>query len=293
MKTVNEIREKIELIRDSDFKIEMITIGNRKYKSCKLLRIAQSCKDAVFGLEDVPKEEVNQLHNELDEVMKEKFRVLNPDFSEETLENMLCSYVRGWIKYPLDILVLDDAVFHKEGEYDDFDTIYKVDTSMFKGERPYFNIKDEEFIIGAYLENYGGFTIEEEDSLTKEDDIFTSKFISDNINSIYHENITRPIYEFIEEGHNCGYSGISVEAYKIDIYFNMYFGDIGKSLKNKEECDIKLCIQKGEEFTLYYIHQSFKEGNPVWEVVDTNSNVWRLTEAAMEYENSDTNRYKK
>lgn len=69
----------------------------------------------------------------------------------------------------------------------------------------------------------------------------------------------------------------------------MKFDDIGRSLKAKNECDIKLCIQNRDDITLYYVHQSFKDNEPVWNVVKTNGEVWRLTEEVLKLENKCAN----
>ena len=75
----------------------------------------------------------------------------------------------------------------------------------------------------------------------------------------------------------------------INAYINMKFDDIGRSLKSKNECNIKLCIQNGDDLTLYYIHQSFKDDKSIWNVVKTNNEVWKLTEEALKLENKSTN----
>jgi len=279
MKNLSDIKSKIEEIRNSDFKIEDFDFYGKNHKISILLRIALICTNAISSIDNISKEKKRELYKELDEVMKSKFRKLNPNFSEETLNNMISGYKRGYIVYPIDILVVDDAVFHKEGVFNDFDSIYKIKTFMFQGENPYYDVSD------MYFTDDGDFLFGEKKWLTNEEAKITSKFISDNINSIYEANITRPIYELNTARSFYGYSGLaSGEIREVNVYINMKHGDIGRSIKGKEECDFKLCIQNGNDITLYYIHQNFKDNEPIWNVVKTNSEVWSLTEQALKSE---------
>lgn len=286
MKTLSDIKEKIEEIKNSDFKIGKFEYYDESYKVSYLLKSALICWNAIGNMDNISKKEVTELYKELDEVMKNKLKVLNPNFSEETLNNMINTYKRGYVIYPMDIFVIDDAVFHKEGEIDDFGNIYKIKTIMLEGMKPYYSISD----ISFTLDDFGIFSTQRKEQLTKEDEMYTSKFISDNINSIYNKNITKPIYELNTDTIFYGYCGlVSGEIDGINVYINMKFNDIGRSLKAKSECDIKLCIQNGDDLILYYVHQSFKDNKTVWSVVKTNSEVWKLTEEVLKFENKCAN----
>ena len=72
--------------------------------------------------------------------MKSKLKKLNTNFNEQILDNMISTYHRGYIIYPMDIFVVDDAVFHKEGVYDDFGSIYRIRTFMFQNMKPYYEL---------------------------------------------------------------------------------------------------------------------------------------------------------
>lgn len=286
MKTIGDIKEKIEEIKNSDFKIGEIEYYGRNHKVSNLLRSALICNNAIGGIDNISKEEATELYKELDEVLKNKLKVLNPNFSEETLNNMINSYKRGYIIYPMDIFVVDDAVFHKEGVFNDFGDIYEIRTFMFEDMKPYYSVSDMYF----KLDDFDFLLTQRKEELTKEDDIYTSKFISDNINSIYNANITKPIYELNTDTVFYGNRGlVSGEIGGINAYINMKFDDIGKSLKAKSECDIKLCIQNEDDLIIYYVHQSFKDNEPVWSVVKTNNEVWRLTEEVLKFENKHAN----
>ncbi len=213
--------------------------------------------------------------------LKNKLIELNPCFSEETLNNMICTYKRGYIIYPMDIIVIDDAVFHKEAVLDDFSSIHEIRTFMFEGMRPYYSISEIDFIV------YESDIFSSEEGLSIEDKIYTSRFISDCINSIYGENITKPKYELNSDTIFYGYDGLVFNKITgIAVYVNMNFVDIGRSVKDKKECDIKLCIQNEDEIILYYIHQSFKDNKPIWTIVKTNNEVWRLNDEVLKLENN-------
>lgn len=283
MKTVSDIKAKIEEIKASNFKIIEMEYDGQTHKICNLLRTALLCFNAIGGIENITKEERKNLREELDETMKSKLRELNPSFSEETLNNMTSTYKRGYIIYPMDIFVVEDAVFHKEGVFDDFGDIYKVRTFMFEGMKPYYSISDSYFI----LDDYDFLSPTKKVRLTIEEDKDTSKFISDSINAIYEEKITKPLYALNTDNVFYGYGGIVSDG--VHVYLNMKFNDIGRSIKAKKECDIKLCIQNGVNIMVYHIHQSFKEDKPIWNVVKTSSEVWSLTKEALKLENKTEN----
>lgn len=286
--TIEDIKEKIEAIRTSDFQIEDFNFYGRNHKISVLLRSDQICVNSISNIDDIHKEDKTKLYKQLDEIIKGKIKYLNPNFTEDILDNMTSTYKRGYTIYPMDILVLDDAVFHKEGEYNDFSSIYKIKTFMFQNMKPYYDA----FGIDFTLRDFSPFS---KKKLTTEEDIYTSKFISENINSITNKNITKPLYELNTENTFYRHGGLtSGDESNANIYINMKFDDIGRSIKEQNECDIKICIQSEEDIILYYIHQSFEDNKPVWNVVKTNNEIWKLTEEALKLENKNTNKvYKK
>ena len=226
MKALNDIKEKIKEIKNSDFKIEEITYYDKNHKVSNLLRSALICTNTIGSIDSISREEATELYKELDEVMKNKLKVLNSNFNEKTLNNMIKFYKRGYIIYPIDIFVIDDAVFHKEIILDDFGNIHKIKTFMFENLKPYYSIFDMYFTLDDF-----GF----EEQLTKEEKIYTLKFISDNINSIYNRKITKPIYELNTDTIFYAYSGITSDKISgTNVYINMKFNDIGRSLKTKK-----------------------------------------------------------
>jgi len=183
------------------------------------------CFNNICDINDISKEERNVLSEELDIIMKNKLKNLNPDFSEDVLSNMIALYSRGYVKFPMDILVVDDAVFQKEGTFNEFGEIYKIKTFMFEGSAPYYDIYDIFFTYNIDLDNIFAY----EDYLTREDAMFTFKFISDYINSIYGKNITKPIYELNKDGFHYGYSGlINGDVHGVNVYINRIHDDIGR-----------------------------------------------------------------
>lgn len=285
MPTLNEIKERMEKIKNSDFKIGKIQCYNGSYKVCKSLRNALILYNYICHIENISDEEIQKLDTELDGIMKRKLKELNPNFSEETLKNMIYSYKRNYIVYPMDILVVDDAVFQKEAIYDDFGSIYKIQTFMFEGLKPYYSISDVCFTLPDDLDFFSF-----KELLTIEEDQYTSKFISDNINAMYKQNITKPKYELNKNGFFYGYGGlVEGEIRGVNVYLNKKFPDIGRSLKAKEEYDIKICIQNEDDVIIYYVHQSFKDNEPIWDIVKTNTDIWKLTDEVLKLENKNAN----
>ena len=284
---IEKIKDKIEKIRNSDFQVKDLRFYYENHKMSWLLRQALVCNNAIGSIFNEAKETALELYKELDDVMKSKLRELNPGFDDETLNRMISSYKRGYIVFPMDIFVLDDAVLHKEAIADDFGDIYNIKTFMFEGMRPYYNVEDLAF-TSYYVDILSSKDI---DVLSREENIYTSKFLSDNINNMFGANIVRPIYELNTDTHKYGYDGLtSGQISGINVYINMNFYDLGKSIKEKRDCDIKVCIQNGEDITIYYVHQLFVNGEPVWNVERTENEVWRLTEEALKFEKSGMNR---
>ena len=189
MSTEKEIHEKIEEIKNSDFEVKKLQGPFSKIMYVRLLKQAWICFYQI-GLINISKEEKEVLYNELDEIMQNKLKELNSSFSEKTMKNMLATYKGINTIWPLDIIVIDDAVFYVEAKTNEFGSIDEVRTSMFEGMRPYYHITDIEF--------------EDSDSiilppwrseLSTAAENYYFKFISDNINSIHKKAITKPIYE--------------------------------------------------------------------------------------------------
>lgn len=277
MSTKNEINEKIEEIRNSDFEVKTMQgywYNGEKY--IPLLKEALICHNDICNKEG-SKEEQTYLKKELDKMMKNKFKELNPNFSEETLNNMLATYKRGRVIYPMDILVIDDAVFNKEAVLDEHGLIYEINVLMCAA-NSYFHISDYEFelyetiIIPDWLK-----------SLSEKEIDNISKFISESINSMYGKNITTLAKELEKNTNSCYLTHIVDN--RVKTYINMNFYDIVRKILTKEECDIKICIQDEDNITIYYVHQHFKDGEPVWEVIKTNNEIWRLSEEILKLRN--------
>ena len=275
--TREEINKQLENIKNSDFGITNINVWGRNHKASILLRNALLCYNNIYYLECTSDEIKEKLRTELDEIMKCKFKELNPNFSEEMLEDLICSYKRGYVIYPMDILIVDNAVFQKEGIYSEWGNIEKVKTFMFENTGVYYGVFDMWF---TYIE-YNIFFESEFPTATKEDIMAASKFISDEINRISGNEIAIPIYELNNENNYYGYEGLARRSYGVNVYIDTKFYDIVNSLKEKRECDIKIAIQSGDKITLYYINQSFENDKPSWNVIDTNSEVWSLSEQAL------------
>lgn len=275
MQSITEIKE----IGKSDFEIKTMQdywYNEKKYTT--LLKEALICYNDICNKER-SKEEQTYLKKELDKMMKNKFKELNPNFSEETLNNMLNTYKRGRVIYPMDILVIDDVVFNKEAVLDEHGLIYEINILMCAA-NSYFHISDYEFelyetiIIPDWL-----------NSLPEKKIDNISKFISESINSMYGKNITTLAKELEKNTNSCYLTHIVDN--RVKTYINMNFYDIVRKILTKEECDIKICIQDEDNITLYYVHQHFKDDKPIWDVVKINNEIWKLSEAILKLKNNE------
>ena len=282
--SIKEIEENIKELEKQDF--ELIELNNiygmiydKKIKCCELLRSTLLLINSISYIKADSKEKEKSLNSlkmdlykRINDIMKNKLKELNPDFDEITLNQMIKYCNRGIVMYPIDIIVIDKAVFHTEGELDDsFNFICRTSTLMLKNSKnPYHNIFDEDFICDE--EKY---VISYDRDLTMEDFNSTAEFVSKQINFICKNNITKPQNGELTKGNDKG----------INVFFNTRLDDIALSIKKKQECDIKFCTQcynddtlLSDDITLYIIHQSFNGDIPVWTVTKEDKNVWRLTE---------------
>ena len=74
-----EIKEKMDEIRNSDFKVEEYAFYNQNLFYSLFLRDALEC----FNMINNSSEDKEELLSELDEIMKNKLSELNPNFSEK------------------------------------------------------------------------------------------------------------------------------------------------------------------------------------------------------------------
>ena len=289
MATYEELEKGLSELRENNFNFMVREVGFRKILSSALLRNAVIYHNNIGRLEDTHEKE--KLYQELDMIMANKFKELNSNFSENIIKNMLLCYRRGMVQYPLDIMVIQDAVFIKEGIYGDFGDIYKIRTFMFDySDALYFDI-----INGFYFEfdeDECLFLPSHFDLLLSTEELMNvSKIISENINEVlrplYNCRVTKPTYELNTDTVHYGYKGLSYgDISRINIYLNRNFNGIAKSIINKEESDIKMCVQDGDDISLYNFHQSFENNKPICSAVKLDEPVWKLSEEAMKKENN-------
>ena len=262
MAKIDDYKEKLEVIKNADFTVDEVNFCGKVHRKCKLLRDALLFSEGLYYV-NASKDEKNKLELELEEIMKDKFRSLNPSFSEEIIKCMPYSYMRSDIIYPMDIIVIDDMIFNKEATLSEgSNRIHKIKTFMYTEINGYFDVLSDWFFSEIYYHD-------KKNDLTCDEEERTSRVLSYNINNIFGSEIVKPLQH-----------GVEVAQFAdMDISLNMSFLDFGKTLRDKKECDLKLCIRNGEDITLYYIHQSFKDSDPVWLVMDSTKEVWTLTDA--------------
>ena len=260
MTTIEEVNNLLDEINNSELDVTETNYYGTIHNRCPLLRKALVCLNKISNIDNISKEEISKLCQTLDNIMKNKFKELNPDFTDEVLNNMVMVYKWGYIDCPLDIFVIDDVVFQKRAVLTEFGDVNDIDIFIPEGLEPYDNINSNFF-------NYNVKAFQFDDHLTREDNIYTSEIMSDNINKLYGSDIT------INKDYRVTYN--SFRGY---IYMNKKFYEISKLIKEKKECEIKICIQEKDSFTLYYINQTFVNDKPIWTLVKKEDNVWKLTD---------------
>ena len=84
IETLQDIKLKIEEIKNSDFKIEDFNFYGENHKICILLRNAQICINAISRIDDISEETKKELYIVLNQLMKSKLKKLNTNFDQTT-----------------------------------------------------------------------------------------------------------------------------------------------------------------------------------------------------------------
>lgn len=277
--TIEKIKKQLERIKNSDFEINTTYFFCGEEQYCKILKDAWICVNNIDSVNNATKEEKKNLHRKLDAIMMEKYKDINPNFSEKTIKRLINTYYRGIIIFPMDILVIDDEMFRKVGMLDDYGSINSIKVLMAKDKSLYYDVFDEEFsdsddsfLLNPIFETRG-----------KDDIKNIAKFISDEINRISGYDVAEPTYEIeTREGKSHMHEdSLSRKSYGINIYLNTDFYNIVKILLEKSECEIKMLVQSGEDISLYYLHQSFANDKPSWKIIDVKREVWKLSETIL------------
>lgn len=273
MTLYDKLNREINNLETEDFNYFKTEIHYEEQYVTKLLRKALVYYNKIYRLKDKKKE--LELENKLSIIMKNKFKELNPSLSENVLEDILTCYQRGNICFPLDILVLHNGVFIKEGIIDDYGEISYTRTLMVEGR--YFNIFNEYFLFSD--PSTPDFKLNE---ISNEENKEISKFLSDSINEVFQDEylmpITRPLYELNSDRCFYGIRGLVSNVKTLNIYINERYNNIANSIINKVECDFELYVKDNEEISVYIIHQLFKDNKPIWSIKKLDLSIWCLSE---------------
>lgn len=288
MVSYEELNRKINNLEIEDFNYYKTQINYEEQYATNLLRKALLYFNKIYLLEDKKKE--LELENKLSLIIKNKFKELNPFLSEKVLEDMLTCYQRGNICFPLDIYVLHNGVFIKEGIIDDYGEISYTRTLMVEGR--YFNIFNESFLFNDLT--IPDFELNE---ISNEKNKEISKFISDSINDVFQEEylmpITKPLYELNSNRCFYGIRGLVSNVKTLNIYINARYNDIANNIVNKTECDFELYVKDNEDISIYKINQSFKDNKPIWSIKKLDLSMWYLSEEAIKRTQSKSKLVKK
>lgn len=288
MISYEELNRKINDLEMQDFNYYKAQINNEEQYATNLLRKALLYFNKIYLLEDKKKE--LELENKLSTIIKNKFKELNPSLSEKVLEDMINCYQRGNICFPLDIYVLHNGVFIKEGVIDDYAEISYTRTQMVEGR--YFNIFNELFLFNDSKKF--DFELNE---ISNEKNKEISKFISDSINDVFQKEylmpITKPLYELNSDRCFYGIRGLVSNVKTLNIYINERYNNIANSIINEVERDFELYVKDQEDISVYKIYQSFKDNKPIWSIKKLDLSIWCLSNEAIKRTQSKSKLVKK
>ena len=273
-----ELESKIRSLQALPIEFKETLVSVDRVLSTDILRKAQIYNSQISLLEY--KQEEQGLRELLRNEMIEKLRHYAPNFSYKMLNKMLCFMNRSFVKYPMDILAIDEAVFIKEAELHDFGYLYKYEIIMYTND-DYFRVFD-----GVDFTVSRDFVKEKlyEDKTVMEVFDFVSYMVNQALHSTYNCDVVEPLYKLNKNGTFYGYRGLVISPKfngdnDIEIYFNKKANEIVDSLLNHEICDIKMVVQYGDKISYYIFHQSFLIDKPVWDIEKSDEKVWILSEA--------------
>ena len=272
-----ELKSKIQNLETLPFDFKEISVSVDRVIATNLLRKAQVYDSQISSLNDKTQEK--ELKDLLDTILVNRFRRLAPNFSEEQLNKMLCFMYRGFVKYPIDILVIDKAAFIKEAEVSDWGDLYNYEIIMYFNDDYFLAFDSTDFDIPH------DYMVEKKFH-DRETTMKAFDFICDMINKelrkVYGCNVIMPVYKLNTKNCFYGYTGITRDKnfFKdVKVYFNKQSFEIIDSMLEEKSLDINIVVQDGENISLYIIHQSFKNNKPIWNIEKSEEKVWILSEA--------------
>ena len=261
----DELVTKISSLQTMPITFKEVQISIDKVLATDFLRKAQSCSLNISSLDD--DKQKAELRRLLTTTIVKRFKALAPTFSIRLLKKMLCFMHRGFIKCPLDLLVIDNAVFVKEGTLGDFGDLYEYGIIMFINDDYYHVFDGDDFTMP-----HGSVLGKEYKTRSKEDLTSFFDFLSNKINEalrpVYEHDVTEPLYKLNTSTVSYGYRGIVRTRWvygDLNVYLNRQSFDIANDIEAKKSCDYKMIVQEGEDISLYTIHQYFDNDELRWE----------------------------
>ncbi len=265
-----ELKSKIQSLETLPFDFQEIQVTGKRLKSTNFLRKAQIYHSQI-------NEENKELKSLLDTILKNRFKKLAPHFSEEQLKNMLNFVWRGYVIFPMDLLVIENAVFVVEAVLSDFGELYKYNVIMYSNENSdYFAIDSYEFKEPR--------DIFEPEPHTPEDEKKALDYMCDMINKALCEKfgceVIMPLYKINTDKVNYGYLGLLSKLKNVNFFFNKHINEIVDSVLEQSQFDVKMVVQDDDDISLYTIHQTVENDVLIWNIIKSKEKTWRLSEAA-------------
>lgn len=262
---LDKVNERIESLSNRDF-----TLGDLE-DAKKIKFLIFQCKQK--GCKD---EELDRLSNRLRNVLKEKFKRVNPDFSDEIIEHMLSSYSFGLFYVPYEIEVINSLVFCRVHIYDDFGSIEKGKIYLLHSD---FNHIDNsaEFEFDCKK----NFIREEYEKVfnSKEIEMKVADFICRSINQICEKDVVSPLYKRNTDKIFYGYRAIETIG-GASVLVDSNYDKICKAMYEERPIIMNLVlIENNESIVCFEIKQTMTCGLPNWEVINKFTDSWKMSRA--------------
>lgn len=274
------LKEQIEKIKEISFEFQYERIDWKEINTLPLLRSFLVLNGDILYLKN--KEQEIELSNMIDNIIVEKFKELNPNFSDNIFKTILQTFKMAYPVYPIDIYIISNAVFLKRAQLNDHNIPENLDMTLINLPESYHSLYNTMYfsLSNPDLKNISF------DLNSDEIELITQRiknYIKDVLSLYYSQDFINHVFHIGSDEDNYGKNGIFHEYANVkNVFLDRKYSDILKTIIAHHECDIEMIVENKEDFAHFYIHQSFIENELVWYIEKVETPVWCLSEAVLE-----------
>ena len=263
MNSYEEFKKEINSFLDKSFNYQNYLVNGKNILFTKILREYLVIKNKLFKIDN---EQIRkELNTEIDTIMSNKILEVNPLLNTEIINKILQGCTGSYYKYPIDIYLVDNCIFIKQGEVNDKGKISKIKNIIYSNE--YTNIFNE---IDFIYDNKNPLKKNNFDNK----DIKVFEFLCKNINNALKDRYNEDVCMYVDRNYK---SIIPTNNFNINIYLDKKYKDISKGVSRREVSDINMLVQDEDCFYKYTFHQKKDRYIITWILEENNIDVWKLS----------------